>query len=102
MVSGTDVSGNMSIDADTTTGLTLGYTAGYTVAGGVRSAVSAGTVSLTDDDVNWVTAAGTPTVNIGDSPSSNVLLYKVTTASAAITEIIDYRGALITNKASFT
>lgn len=89
MVESLPINGQYAVDADTTTGLTFGFTAGR--VGTVDTA--AGTVALTDDDDNWITApAGVVTKNIGAAPNARELLYKVTTASSVITAIVDYRG----------
>jgi hypothetical protein len=96
-------SGAFSVDAATTTGLTFGYTAGYIVSILGRTNVVAGTVTLTDNATNWIyTAGASVAVNSGANPTGNTVLYKVTTASGVITAIVDYRGALVTNKVSFT
>lgn len=96
-------SGAFCVDAATTTGLTFGYTAGYIVSGSGRSAVAAGTKTLTDNATNWIYTAGAAvSVNSGANPTGNTVLYKVTTASGVITAIVDYRGALVTTKTSFT
>jgi hypothetical protein len=103
MVENLPFSGNLSIDADTTTGLTLGYTAGYIVNKSTRTAVSAGTVALTDDATNWIYEDKTVVlVNAGAAPTLATILYKVITASGIITSITDYRGATVTDKVSFT
>jgi hypothetical protein len=97
------MSGSFSVNPVTTTGLTFGYTGGIIVAFDVRTVVVAGTVSLTDDATNWVYENGsTVSANSGASPTLSSILYKVTTASGVITAIVDYRGALVTNKTSFT
>jgi len=96
-------SGNMHYDQDTTTGLTFGHKGGYHVSAETRTVVAAGTVALTDDATNWIYMDGAvPTVNAGAAPTGSEVLYKVTTATGAITDIIDYRGAIITDKTSFT
>ena len=96
-------SGSFGVDAATTTGLTFGYTAGYIVGISGRTDVSAGTVSLTDDATNWVyTTSSSVATNSGSAPTLATVLYKVVTASGAITSIIDYRGAIVTDKTSFS
>lgn len=98
------VGGNLNVNAATTTGLTFGYTAGYIVTGtGTgRSIVAAGTVTLTDDATNWVYEDGSSvSTNSGTTPTGNRILYKVTTASGVITDIVDYRGAIVTSVTGF-
>ena len=105
MTDNVTVAGNLNVDAATTTGLTFGYTAGFIITGTStgRSTVAAGTVTLTDDATNWVYESGsTVAVNSGATPTSARILYKVTTASGVITAIIDYRGAIVTGKTSFS
>ena len=99
------VSGNLNIDPATTTGLTFGFTAGFIITGTStgRAVVAAGTVTLTDDATNWVYESGaTVAVNSGANPVSARILYKVTTVSGVITAIVDYRGAIVTDKTSFS
>jgi hypothetical protein len=95
-------SGNNSVDAATTTGITLGYTAGYDMVNSVRNTIAAGTIVLTDDATNWVYSTGSGILaNAGAAPTDARVLYKVTTVSAAITAIVDYRSAIVTDATSF-
>ena len=101
IVMNTQFAGNFSIDRQTTAGLTLGINAGVNTSGATIHNIAATTVDLTDDATNYVflaqdTIAASPTVP--DVPGT---LYKVTTASGAITAIEDHRGAVPSNKSTF-
>ena len=102
MVQDLPMGGQFAVNADTTTGLTFGFRAGTHIAADVRTAVSAGTVTLTDDATNWVHFSGaTVAVNGGANPTRGGVLYKVTTASGVITAIVDYRGCIVTEETAF-
>ena len=96
------MSGNFAIDEATTTGLTLGFFSGIYVSANSVTTIAAGTIVLTDDATNWVTAtSGGVTANSGANPTIPDVLYKVTTASGIITAIVDIRGAIITQETVF-
>ena len=98
------LAGTFSFDPATTTGLTFGHTDGYIITGtgSGRAVVAAGTLTLTDDATNWIYENGSVlAVNSGAAPTLARILYKITTASGVITAIIDYRGAIVTDKTSF-
>lgn len=91
------LSKQFSLDPATTTGLTFGFKAGDYSNGTNEINVSAGTVALSDDTTQTVILNRTSgTVSVGvSSDSTTVVLYTVTTASGAITDIIDRRAAYI-------
>jgi hypothetical protein len=83
------------VNPATTTGLTFGMNAGIVVEGQTVTSIVAGTVALTDDAVNyvWVTTGG---FQVGLTGVQGVnMLYRVTAASGAITQIEDFRGAVV-------
>lgn len=94
--------GNFAVDQTTTTGLTFGLRAGVIVQGTGRTAVVAGTLTLTDNATNWVCIGGTAVVvNSGATPNKGSILYKVITVSGVITTITDLRGCIVTAETSF-
>lgn len=90
-----------SIDQSATSGLVLGHTGGINTVGSTIYTIPAGTVTLSDDETNWVYVAQDG-VFAGISPAIPGVLYKVVVASGAITSITDARGAIPTNKTAFT
>jgi len=99
MVEDAPMSGQHSVDADTTTGLTFGLTGGLIREDAAVATVAAGTVTLTDNTTNYVKAfAGA--YGTGTTPDQG-LLYKVTTSGGAITAIVDCRMSYHTDNTSF-
>lgn len=80
-------------DPSTTTGLTFGYTAGLTSDDDTSSIIAAGTLTLVDNDTNYVYVnQGSIAVATTLPGTISDLCYIVTTASGAITDIEDTRG----------
>lgn len=78
----------------TTTGLTWGYKAGVVRSDNVVTAVTAGTVSLTDDAINYleVDGAGNVSRNTTGFTSQRIPLRQVTAASGVQTASADKRA----------
>ncbi len=83
-------------DAATTTGLTWGHKAGTVRKDNAVTAVPAGTVTLTDDDTNYVEvdADGTVSANTAGFTSGSIPIREVVTASGAQTGSTDNRAWL--------
>lgn len=88
----TKVNGDFTVNPATTTGLTFGYNAGRIQTGGDLHTIAAGTVTLTDNTTNNVTLTSQGVVAV---EGSGTTIYQVTTASGAITAIVDTRAAPI-------
>lgn len=80
-------------DPNTTSGLTWGYRAGIIrQADGTPVNVAAGTVALTDATTNYVEVSNTGVVAVSATRTlANKPIYKVVTAAAAITSVVDER-----------
>ena len=81
-------------DTGTTTGLTFGYQAGRVRNDNVVADTSAGTVAMTDNDVNYVEVhptTGVVSSNLVGFTTLYVPLFEVTTSGAAITLVTDKR-----------
>jgi hypothetical protein len=81
-------------DNATTTGLTFGYKAGSTRNDNVVATTAAGTIAMTDNDVNYIEVnptTGVITTNITGFTTGLIPLFTVTAASAAITVVLDHR-----------
>lgn len=90
------LSRQFTIDPATTTGLTFGYKSGDYALYELEINVSAGTVALADDTTQTVILNRVDgTVSVGTSDEDTVVLYTVTTASGAITTVLDRRGAYV-------
>lgn len=83
-----------SYDPATTSGLTLAYYGGQMVVDGVLTAISDGTVVLTDAATNYVeaTRAGVLSANTSAFTAGRIPLYTAVTAGGAITALTDVRG----------
>lgn len=93
----TQIAGQFSQDVNTTTGLTFGMRAGFFTLNNRLDEISASTVTLTDDDINfvyidWSVTPAVMRVAITEWPSVEYTpCYKVTTVSGAITNIESWR-----------
>jgi hypothetical protein len=83
--------------AGTTTGLTYGYQAGVIRADNVTTAVSAGTVALTNTATNYVeiTGAGVVSANTTGFTSGRFPLCTAVTSGGTIGTITDKRGVIL-------
>lgn len=88
-----------------TAGLNYFYRGGVGWSGTLYTSVAAGSVALTDDDVNYVehTLAGVVSANVVGFSVDQVPMAEVTTADGAITALVDRRsepyGALVLGSA---
>jgi hypothetical protein len=81
--------GNFAHDPDTTSGLVFGYKAGRAVFAGSVVEVSAGTVTLSASNVNYVevNSAGTVSKNTVGWTAGSARLWKITTGTSTISTI---------------
>lgn len=87
------ISSQLKLDASTTTGLTFGYKAGYAQGDSANNLIAAGTVTLTDNTINYIYIKNLDIASSTTVPTTfDDMLYRVTTASGAITVIEDLRG----------
>jgi len=81
-------------DPSTTSGLTFGITGGYYNVANTVNELFATTVTLTDDDVNYIyidTTVPEIVAEIVIQEDNHILCYVVTTSSGVITNIEDAR-----------
>ena len=85
----TQLYNQFKVDPATTTGITFGLTTGLHVDGNTVTTVAAATIGLVDNSINIVTVDA---VGFALGIGSGSIIYRVTTAGAAITVIEDFRG----------
>lgn len=96
------IEGQFSQDVDTTTGLTFGLRGGFFTFNDRIDVLADSTVTLTDDDTNfvyidWSVTPAITAVRITDWPDEEyVPCYKVVTASGVITSVEEWRIRAIT------
>jgi hypothetical protein len=88
--------GDMAVDPVTTTGLTFGYTTSIEVNVDQVTNFAAGTEVLADNDTSIIfrDTGVIGSALVGAEPVNAKGLYLVTTATGAITNVVDIRGAL--------
>lgn len=86
--------GDLAPDPATITGLTFGFTAGHFVDATSATVIAAGTLVLADDAVSIVHRLGAVMADDLEGSEAEEVnrLYRITTASGAITVIEDLRG----------
>ena len=89
----TDKHTNLEYDSASSSGLDFYYKAGRVRNDNAITNVVAGHVTLADDDISYVEVdkSGVITDNITGFTSGKIPLYQVTTATGAITEVLDKR-----------
>lgn len=93
----TQIAGQFSQDVSTTTGLTFGLRGGFFTLDNRLDIIADSTITLTDDDVNfvyidWLVTPAVIVTRLSDFPDDQYTpCYKVTTASGVITVIEDWR-----------
>jgi hypothetical protein len=80
---------------ETTTGLTWGYLGGLLLIDGVITRIANGTVSLSNNNNNYIeaTRAGAVSANTSNFTAGRIPLYRVTTVSGVVDDYLDYRMA---------
>lgn len=93
----TQLAGQFSQELDTTSGLVFGLRAGFFTLDNRLDVIAASTLTLADDDVNfvyidWSVTPAVTAARITDWPGDEFTpCFKVTTASGVITVIEDWR-----------